>query len=87
MLALKSRYDGTAVILDRKPPVSAGDVIVTFLDSPVPERVGASQRCGASLRCDDGSLAYLFESYTDDGIRWLTLGKPSGMVTGAGRYY
>jgi hypothetical protein len=76
MLALKSRYDGTAVILDRKPPVPAGDVIVTFLDSPVPERVGASQRC------DDGSLAYLFEGCTDDGIRWLTLVKPSGTSSG-----
>jgi hypothetical protein len=69
MLALKGRYDGTAVILDRKPPVPAGDVIVTFLDSPVPERCAASQRCAASLRRDDGSLAYLFKGCADDGIR------------------
>jgi hypothetical protein len=58
MLALKGKYDGQAVVLDSKPLVPAGDVIVTFLDS------------SASLNAvDDGSLAYLFKDYTDDGIR------------------
>jgi hypothetical protein len=58
MLALKGRYDGGVVVLDEKPLVPASDVIVTFLDFP------------ASLHsADDGSLAYLFKGYTDDGIR------------------
>ena len=58
MLALKGRYDGTTVILDRTPLVPAGDVIVTFLDSP-----------GSEETVDDGSLAWLFRAYADDGIR------------------
>jgi hypothetical protein len=58
MLALKGRYDGTAIVLDKKPQIPAGEVIVTFLDSPNP---------GKSI--DDGSLAYLFKDYVDDGIR------------------
>jgi len=58
MLAFKGRYDGRTVVLDRKSPVPAGDVIVTFLDSPAPPKA-----------IDDGSLAYLFKDYTDDGIR------------------
>jgi hypothetical protein len=58
MLALKGRYDGRVVVLNEKPPVSAGDVIVTFLDF------------STSLRtADDGSLAYLFKGCADDGIR------------------
>jgi hypothetical protein len=60
MLALKGRYDGTAVVFDRKPHIPAGEVIVTFLDSPAPLKA-----------VDDGSLAYLFRGYTDDGIREL----------------
>jgi hypothetical protein len=51
---------GTAVIFDRKPPVSAGEVIVTFLDSSALFKA-----------VDDGSLAYLFRDYTDDGDRAL----------------
>jgi hypothetical protein len=58
MLAFKGRYNGKVVVLDGKPPVPASDVIVTFLDS--------SASLGSS---DDGSLAYLFKGYTDDGIR------------------
>jgi hypothetical protein len=58
MLALTGRYDGTTVVLDRKPQIPAGNVIVTFLDSPMSPRA-----------VDDGSLAYLFKDYTDDGIR------------------
>jgi hypothetical protein len=58
MLALKGRYDGRVVILDGKPPVPTSDVIVTFLDS------SASPRA-----VNDGSLAYLFKGYADDGIR------------------
>jgi hypothetical protein len=58
MLALKGRYDGTAVVFDRKTQIPADEVIVTFLDFPAPQ--------GA---VDDGSLAYLFRDYTDDSIR------------------
>jgi hypothetical protein len=58
MFAFKGRYDGRVVVLDGNPPIPASDVIVTFLDSSV------------SLRTiDDGSLAYLFNGYTDDNIR------------------
>ncbi|MDR2470885.1 MAG: hypothetical protein LBD09_02090 [Treponema sp.] len=64
MLALKGRYDGLAVVFDKKPQIPAGDVIVTFLDSPASERAGAFEK-----RDDDGSLAYLFKGYSDDGIR------------------
>jgi hypothetical protein len=58
MLALKGRYDGMTVVFDRKPQIPAGEVIVIFLDSPAPLKT-----------VDDGSLAYLFKDYTDDGIR------------------
>jgi hypothetical protein len=58
MVALKGRYDGSTVIFDRKPSVPAGEVIVTFLDSSEPIST-----------VDDGSLGYLFNGYTDDGIR------------------
>ena len=58
MLAVKGRYNGITVILDRPPAVRECDVIVTFPDLPVPEKY-----------IDDGSLAYLFKDYIDDGIR------------------
>jgi hypothetical protein len=44
MLALKGRYDGLAVVFDKKPQIPAGDVIVTFLDSPASERTGAFEK-------------------------------------------
>ena len=58
MIAVKGRYDGTAVVLDKTPVTHECEVIVTFLDSTVPAK-----------SIDDGSLTYLFEAYTDDGIR------------------
>jgi hypothetical protein len=58
MLAIKGRYDGMTVTLDNPPAVHECEVIVTFLEPPVPEK-----------SIDDGSLAYLFKDYTDDGIR------------------
>jgi len=58
MLAVKGRYNGTTVVLDSKPPIKECDVIVNFPDVP------------ASVKpIDDGSLAYLFRDYVDDGIR------------------
>jgi hypothetical protein len=59
MIAVKGKFDGIAVTLDRiVQNVPECDVIVTFLDSSVPVRTA-----------DDGSLAYLFKDYIDDGIR------------------
>ena len=58
MVAVKGRYDGIAVILDRTPPVNKCDVIVTFLENPV-----------SSKPEDDGSLDFIFKDYIDDGIR------------------
>jgi len=58
MVAVKGRYDGMAVILDRTPSVNECDVIVTFLENSI-----------SSQPVDDGSLDYLFRDYTDDGIR------------------
>jgi hypothetical protein len=58
MVAVKGRYDGMTVVLDRNPAINECDVIVTFLEthvSGVPE--------------DDGSLDFLFKDYTDDCIR------------------
>jgi len=55
MLAVKGRYNGATVVLDSKPPIKECEVIVNFPDiSPL---------------ADDGSLAYLFRDYVDDGIR------------------
>ena len=61
MLAVKGRYNGATVVLDSIPnslelgtPIKECEVIVNFPDI-------------ASL--DDGSLAYLFKDYVDDGIR------------------
>jgi len=58
MIAVKGKYDGMAVILDRLPVIHECDVIVTFLDPPL-----------SGEAFDDGSLAYLFRGYSDDGIR------------------
>jgi len=57
MVAVKGRYDGMSVVLDRTPTINECDVIVTFLETPV------------SNKFDDGSLEYLFRNYVDDGIR------------------
>jgi len=58
MIAVKGRYDGTAVLLDKIPIANECDVIVTFLDTPL-----------SVQSIDDGSLEYLFKGYEDDGIR------------------
>ena len=58
MIAVKGRYDGTNVILDKVPVTSKCEVIVTFLTPSEPLK-----------SVDDGSLAYLFKDYIDDGIR------------------
>ena len=58
MVAVKGRYDGTKIILDKSPVTHKCEVIVTFLDPPLEKPV-----------VDDGSLAYLFKDYTDDGLR------------------
>ena len=69
MLAVKGRYDGMTVILDRMPPVKECDVIVTFLEIPLS---GKGE--------DDGSLDFLFKNYVDDGIREqiISFGKAVG---------
>ena len=59
MLAVKGRYNGSTVVLDSIPPIKECDVIVNFPDIPVPMKPSV----------DDGSLAYLFRDYVDDGIR------------------
>ena len=58
MIAVKGKYDGTTVTFDRPPVIHECEVIVTFLDPSAIEKP-----------LDDGSLAYLFKDYTDDGIR------------------
>ena len=60
MIAVKGRYDGKTVILDNKPVTHECEVIVTFLDLDSSSTVEST---------DDGSLAYLFKDYKDDGIR------------------
>ena len=62
MLAVKGRYNGSMVILDRTPPINECDVIVNFPGIPVSVKSPEPQ-------LDDGSLAYLFRDYADDGIR------------------
>jgi len=57
MVAVKGRYDGMAVVLDRMPTINQCDVIVTFLDNPISKPI------------DDGSLDFLFKDYIDDGVR------------------
>ena len=58
MIAVKGRYDGMTVILDKPPAIRECDVIVTFLDTPASKET-----------IDDGSLEYLFRDYKDDSIR------------------
>ena len=58
MVAVKGKYDGMSVVLDRTPQINKCDVIVTFLETPVSREVE-----------DDGSLNFLFKDYIDDGIR------------------
>jgi len=58
MVAVKGKYDGTAVLLDSVPPISKCDVIVTFLGTPASGKPD-----------DDGSLEFLFRDYSDDGVR------------------
>ena len=58
MIAVKGRYDGTTVTLDKKPVIRECDVIVTFLDNTAFKRP-----------VDDGSLELLFKDYKDNGIR------------------
>ena len=69
MIAVKGRYDGTTVTLDRAPAIHDCDVIVTFLDASASEK-----------SVDDGSLAYLFKDFTDDGLRepLVSFGKATG---------
>ena len=58
MVAVKGRYDGITVTLDKNPTITACDVIVTFLETPMSIKPS-----------DDGSLEFLFKDYIDDGIR------------------
>jgi hypothetical protein len=58
MIAIKGRYNGSTVVFDSIPHMKECDVIVNFPDT------------SASVKTvDDGSLAYLFRDYSDDGIR------------------
>ena len=58
MVAVRGKYDGTTVTLDRAPLIHECEVIVTFLDPH------------SSIKSsDNGSLAFLFRDYVDDGIR------------------
>jgi hypothetical protein len=59
MLAVKGRYNGATVVFDSIPPIKECEVIVNCPDIPASVKPPA----------DDGSLAYLFRDYVDDGIR------------------
>ena len=59
MLAIKGKYNGATVVLDSKPPIKECEVIVNFPDISL----------SVKPTIDDGSLAYLFKDYVDDGIR------------------
>jgi len=63
VLAVKGRYNGSTVVLDSLPPIKECDVIVNFPDIP------SSVKTVEPQSSDDGSLAYLFRDYVDDGIR------------------
>jgi len=66
MLAVKGRYNGATVVFDCIPSIKECEVIVNFPD------IYASAEPQANLKdvsLDDGSLAYLFKDYIDDGIR------------------
>jgi hypothetical protein len=77
MLSVKGRYNGTTVVFDSIPPIKECEVIVNFPDIPAsvkpPIALQPSPQCvetevrGSPI--DDGSLAYLFRDYVDDGIR------------------
>ena len=72
MIAVKGRYDGTTVTLDRTPAIHECEVIVTFLEPSSQEKPDTPQSGGVNRKSpplDDGSLACLFKNYTDDGIR------------------
>ena len=59
MVAVRGKFNGGTVTLDRAVHnIPECDVIVTFLE-PSP----------SARTTDDGSLAYLFKDYIDDGIR------------------
>jgi len=58
MVAVKGRYDGSSIVLDKFPLISKCDVIVTFLENTESSKI-----------IDDGSLRFLFRDYIDDGIR------------------
>ena len=60
MISVKGIYDGKTIILDNTPVTYKCEVIVTFMEPSV-----------SGESADDGSLAYLFKDYFDDGIREL----------------
>jgi len=68
MVAVKGKYDGSTVYLEKPPMIDECEVIVTFLDVSENEM------------SDDGSLEYLFRNYKDDGIREpiISFGKAIG---------
>ena len=59
MVAVKGKYDGSTVYLEKTPTIRECEVIVTFLDVSTTD----------DKQSDDGSLEYLFKNYKDDGIR------------------
>jgi len=63
MFAVKGRYNGATVVFDSLPPIKECEVIVNFPDVP------SSVKLFEPQSSDDGSLAYLFKDYVDDGIR------------------
>jgi len=58
MISVKGKYNGSTVTLDMAPAIHECEVIVNFLE---PSELVKS--------IDDGSLAFLFKDYVDDGIR------------------
>ena len=72
MLVIKGRYNGEIVVLESIPPIKECEVTVNFPDIPVSVEPIAPQprlTSGKGPGPDDGSLAYLFRDYVDDGIR------------------
>jgi hypothetical protein len=71
MLAVKGRYNGATVVFDSIPPIKECDVIVNFPDISMSVNTNEPQPSpqGEGSPLDDGSLAYLFKNYVDDGIR------------------
>jgi hypothetical protein len=72
MLVVKGVYDGNTVSLERNVSINHEcEMIVTFFEnrpSVEAEHSTGSQR-GEGFPPDDGSLAWLFRDYKDDGIR------------------